>query len=137
MTDISLRRPPRAAAGRAEGTDMISAEWVAADGSDARRVTRRAVSFAAFVTDTGATAQKVAIVDLSAQGCRLTGTSGLEAGAEIWLKLSGSSPHRTRIVWTDGETAGCEFCTPIDPWLLDSLISKPAVRRKLFGGSVV
>lgn len=111
---------------------MINAEWVPAESTDARRVARRAVSFAAFVTDTGATARKVLVVDLSAQGCRLAGAEGIEPGAEIWLKLSGSSPHRTKIIWTEGGTAGCEFCTPIDPWLLDSLSNKAAVRRKLF-----
>ena len=99
-----------------------------------RRVSRRLVDFAASVRESGAKLSAASITDLSVEGCRIRSDHALEVDHVIWLKISGLSARRSRIVWVKGNEAGCEFFIPLQPGTLEQLTQgarKPL--RQLFG----
>jgi hypothetical protein len=46
-----------------------------------------------------------------------------EEGSEVWLKIAGFEAKRSRMVWRDGEMAGCEFETPLHDAELEAMIA--------------
>ena len=95
---------------------------------------RRSVNFPASMRAAGATAEKGRVGDLSSRGCKVRGFE-LEAGAEVWLKITGMNALRARVAWAEPGVAGLEFLVPIDVDVLEAL-ARPRHRarpRALFG----
>jgi hypothetical protein len=100
-----------------------------------RKTTRRLVNFAASVRSLGAIANKIRVTDLSPRGFKISCERRLEPDTEVWLKITGLNAVRARIVWCEGEEAGCEFFTPLRADILNELISgrQQGHRKALFG----
>ena len=60
--------------------------------------------------------------DVSTYGCRLSGIATLEAGGQLWLRLSDGAPIMATVAWARGDEAGCRFATPISQGLMRSLL---------------
>jgi hypothetical protein len=89
--------------------------------SEQRQSARRLVNFAAALREEGAKSTQARVTDLSEGGCRLRCDEPVEAGSEIWVKLPGLEAKRARLVWVEGENAGCEFETPLYQSEIDAL----------------
>jgi hypothetical protein len=63
------------------------------------------------------------VIDITTQGFLLTSNALLEPETVFRLKLPGLDPVRAKVVWVEGERAGCEFMPPIHPALLDAAIA--------------
>ncbi len=96
--------------------------------SDEQRQTRRRlVNFAAAVSEEGATTAPVSVSDISEGGCRLFSEQPVEQGTEFWLKLPGLEARRIRVVWSEGQSFGCEFDRALYPGEIETLA--PAKQR--------
>jgi hypothetical protein len=102
--------------------------------ADARVGRRRVVNINASVHDADTQLQRLRVSDLSASGCRLQDVAGLSQLAEVWVKLAGLLPMRARVMWQNGDEAGCEFIDPLSESDLASLLPPPGTiaRKKLF-----
>ena len=87
-----------------------------------RSATRRIIDFGAFIREEDAVAIKVRCRDISSQGCRIEGGTGLVADAEIWIKITGLAPLKARVAWVREQDAGCEFHEPLHPRVIDQLL---------------
>jgi hypothetical protein len=99
---------------------------------EARGSERRTVNFAADLREPGSELVDVEVADLSKDGFMMRCSLELEPGAAVWLKLAGFEPMKSEIIWIQDGKAGCRFCTPLYPAILDLIIqSQPAreVRR--------
>lgn len=102
---------------------------------DGRRAERRIVNLAAHLRDPGARLMDVDVINLSVTGFMAESESGLEEGANVWLKLPGLEPQSARVVWVEGTRAGFEFASPLHPATLDLLVaaSRSGIRKGHFG----
>ena len=66
------------------------------------------------------------VVDISIHGARLQTYSGLKKGATIWLTLPDIGPVAADVMWADDFLAGCQFQTPLDTILFETLIDRGA-----------
>jgi hypothetical protein len=99
---------------------------------DGRRVERRIVNLAASLREPGASFTEIEVVNLSVTGFAAETPVPLEVGATVWLKLPGTEPLNSQVVWVEGNKAGLEFATPLHPATLDLLTTvgrKPLVKR--------
>ena len=92
---------------------MLAAEMSVLPVGEARKSLRRIVNIAAALREEEATTSRAVVLDISVGGCRLQTEGAIKAGGEVWLKLPGLETRRSRIVWTDGTLAGCEFEMPL------------------------
>jgi hypothetical protein len=109
--------------------------------SDLRKAPRRIVNLAASLREQGATSTEVEVLDLSTTGFRVQTQLGLAPGSYVWLKLPGQEAMSTRVVWAEGDIAGCEFVTPLHHASVEQLLvntrAKPAPRWRFANGRPV
>jgi hypothetical protein len=99
---------------------------------DGRGEGRRIVNLAADLREAGAESADVEVADLSTGGFRIICPLDLAPGATIWLKLAGFAPMKSEIIWAEDGKAGCRFCEPLYPSVLDEIVQsqpKSGVRR--------
>jgi hypothetical protein len=115
---------------------FIDAELSQIPITDGRKAERRIVNLAAALREQGAKNSKIVVVDISVGGFKAEAQEPHQEGDEVWLKLAGLEPRRSRVVWTrDGETGceiGCEFEWPLHPSELEIIIA-PAPRKIVKG----
>lgn len=92
---------------------FINAELSQLPFSEGRRAGRRILNMAAALREEGAVTRPVLVVDISVTGFRAESSDPFEESAEVWLKLPGFEPKRSRVVWVEGKVAGCEFEVPM------------------------
>jgi hypothetical protein len=107
---------------------FIDAELSQIPITDGRKAERRIVNLAAALREEGARNAKVVVVDISEFGFKAESEEPHGEGDEVWLKLTGLEPRRSRVVWTKDKVIGCEFEWPLHPKELDSIVA-PAPRR--------
>jgi hypothetical protein len=115
---------------------FIDAELSRIPISDGRKAERRIVNLAAALRENGARTSRIVVVDISVGGFKADSEEPHQIGDEVWLKLAGLEPRRSRVVWArDGEKGfeiGCEFEWPLHPRELE-LIVAPAPRKIVKG----
>lgn len=100
--------------------------------ADGRRADRRLVNIAASLREPGASLNEIEIVNLSVGGFAAEVAVPLQVGSIVWLKLSGSEPLASQVVWVEDGKAGFEFTSPLHSATLDMLTllnRKPMVKR--------
>ena len=111
---------------------FIDAELSQIPIGDGRKAERRIVNLAAALREEGAKTARIVVVDISVGGFKAEAEEAHETGDEVWLKLAGLEPRRSRVVWSrDGERGreiGCEFEWPLHPRELEVIVA-PAPRR--------
>lgn len=75
---------------------------------DERSRARGFVDLTATVGELQGVATSVRVTDLTAKGCRLSG-SDLPARAEVWVTIDGYNPIRATVIWQKKGELGCEF----------------------------
>ena len=108
---------------------FINAELSQLPVSDGRKAERRIVNLAAALREEGATTVPAIVLNLSESGFKVDAGAQLQPEAEIWLKLPGSEAKRSRVVWVDGNEAGCEFETPFHPAELQAILAPKPPKR--------
>jgi hypothetical protein len=115
---------------------FIDAELSQIPISDGRKAERRIVNLAAALREQGAKTSKIVVVDISVGGFKAEAEEPHQEGDEVWLKLAGLEPRRSRVIWTrQGEKScevGCEFEWPLHPRELEIIIA-PAPRKIVKG----
>jgi hypothetical protein len=103
--------------------------------SDGRRADRRLVNIAASLREPGASLNEIEIVNLSVGGFAADVAVPLEVGSIVWLKLSGSEPLASQVVWVEDGKAGFEFTSPLHASTLDmlTLLNRRPVVKRQFG----
>jgi hypothetical protein len=111
---------------------FINAELSQIPITDGRKAERRIVNLAAALREAGAKTSNIVVLDIAIGGFKAELAEEAEEGAEVWLKLAGFEAKRSRVVWTKGKEAGCEFETPLHPRELEEIVQpKP---RKIVKG---
>ncbi len=100
----------------------MNAELAILPSAEQRSATRRIIDFGAFIREEDAVALKVRCRDISTSGCRIEGGVGLAPDSEIWVKITGLTPLKARVVWVQGPEAGCEFAEPLHPQEIEQLL---------------
>lgn len=102
---------------------------------DGRRSERRIVNIAASLREPGASLNEIEVVNLSVGGFAAEVAVPLEVGSIVWLKLPGSEPLKSQVIWVEDGKAGFEFATPLHPATLDmlSLVNRKPVVKRHFG----
>ena len=115
---------------------FIDAELSKIPIGDGRKAERRIVNLAAALRESGAKTSRIVVVDISVGGFKADSEEPHQTGDEVWLKLAGLEPRRSRVVWArEGEKGfeiGCEFEWPLHPRELE-LIVAPAPRKIVKG----
>ena len=111
---------------------FIDAELSQIPITDGRKAERRIVNLAAALREQGAKSVKVVVVDISVGGFKAEAEEPPQEGDEVWLKLTGLEPRRSRVVWTRGKEVGCEFEWPLHPRELEIIVA-PAPRKIVKG----
>jgi len=111
---------------------FINAELSQLPITDGRKAERRIVNIAAALREDGARRHAVVLLDVSTGGFKCECPEPCEEGAEVWLKLPGFEAKRSRVVWTRGNEAGCEFETPLHPSEIETMVA-PAPRKIVRG----
>ena len=111
---------------------LIKAELSQLPISDGRKAERRIVNLAAALREQGAKSVKIVVVDISVGGFRAEAEEPHQEGDEVWLKLAGLEPRRSKVVWVKGKDVGCEFEWPLHPSELEIIVA-PAPRRIVKG----
>jgi PilZ domain len=75
---------------------------------DERSRARGFVSLSGTVGELRALPTPVTVTDLSAKGCRISG-SDLPARSEVWVAIDGYNPIRATVIWQKRGELGCEF----------------------------
>ncbi|WP_326524259.1 PilZ domain-containing protein [Sphingomonas sp.] len=101
---------------------LFNAEYEPADTLGRRRAPRAPVSLDAKIGRGGLDRTLCKVTDLSPLGARLQTYSSLKKGAVIWLTLPGVGHVAATVRWADDFEAGCEFQTPLEPAVYESLI---------------
>lgn len=111
---------------------FIDAELSQIPITDGRKAERRIVNLAAALRESGAKTGRIVVVDISVGGFKAEAEEPPQEGDEVWLKLAGLEPRRSRVVWvrdgTKGKEIGCEFEWPLHPRELEVIVA-PAPRR--------
>jgi hypothetical protein len=111
---------------------FIDAELSQLPIGDGRKAERRIVNLAAALREEGARTSKIVVVDISVGGFKAEADVAHQIGDEVWLKLIGLEPRRSRVVWTREKEIGCEFEWPLHPRELEIIVA-PAPRRIVKG----
>jgi hypothetical protein len=111
---------------------FIDAELSQIPITDGRKAERRIVNLAAALREQGAKTSKIVVIDISVGGFKAEAQEPHQEGDEVWLKLTGLEPRRSRVVWARGSEIGCEFEWPLHPRELEIIIA-PAPRRIVKG----
>lgn len=100
---------------------LFNAEYEPAETLGRRRAPRAPVSLDAKIGRGGLDRTLCKVTDLSIHGARIQTYSGLKKGAVIWLTLPRIGQIAAMVRWADDFEAGCEFQTPLDKALFESL----------------
>lgn len=111
---------------------FIDAELSQIPITEGRKAERRIVNLAAALRESGARTSKVVVVDIAVGGFKAQAEDPHQEGDEVWLKLAGLEPRRSRVVWTRGNEVGCEFEWPLHPRELEVIVA-PAPRKIVKG----
>jgi hypothetical protein len=112
---------------------FIDAELSQIPITDGRKAERRIVNLAAALREEGAKNAKVVVVDISVGGFKAEAEDQVHSeGDEVWLKLPGLEPRRSRVIWAREREIGCEFEWPLHPRELEIIVA-PAPRRIVKG----
>ena len=110
------------------------ASWTS---SGKRAERRRVVNLAARLNERGTTSADIRAIDVSPVGCLVTPAGAAKVGDIVWLKLPGLEPLRCRVIWVDGNDAGCWFERRLHPAEVERLVAdarcKPVKRGDKFG----
>ena len=107
---------------------FINAELSQIPIGDGRKAERRIVNLAGALRESGAKTSAVIVLDVSIGGFKADVPEPIEEGCEVWLKIAGFAPKRSRVIWTNGKEIGCEFESPLHEAELDQIVA-PAPRR--------
>lgn len=102
---------------------MYPAQVVAVSEDEKRHTRRRVVSISAFARDASEAIKPVIVTDLSPEGCTLTGDSGFLPDGIVWVKIQGLVARKADICWAEDGVAGCRFHLPLNPSMIDQLVS--------------
>ncbi len=111
---------------------FIDAELSQIPITEGRKAERRIVNLAAALRESGAKSSKIVVLDISVGGFRAEAEEPHQQGDEVWLKLTGLEPRRSRVVWVRGKEVGCEFEWPLHPRELEVIVA-PAPRKIVKG----
>ena len=81
---------------------FIDAELSQIPITDGRKAERRIVNLAAALREQGAKSAKVVVIDISVLGFKAKADEQHQEGDEVWLKLPGLEPRRSRVVPHEG-----------------------------------
>ena len=103
--------------------------------ADGRRAERRLVNIAASLREPGASLNEIEVVNLSVGGFAAEISFPLEIGTTVWLKLPGSEPLASQVIWVEDGKAGFEFTTPLHEATLEmlTLLNRKPVMKRHFG----
>jgi hypothetical protein len=59
--------------------------------------------------EAGRPAQDCDVIEISREGCRLSGRSLPDKGAQIELRLAGAAPITSEVLWSNDDQAGVAF----------------------------
>lgn len=102
---------------------LFNAEYEPAESLGRRRVPRAPVSLDARIGRGGLDRTLCKVTDLSIHGARIQTYSGLKKGAMIWLTLPMLGQVVATVRWADDFEAGCEFQTPLDRDVFETLVA--------------
>ena len=105
---------------------FINAELSQIPITDGRKSERRIVNLAGALREDGAKTQKVIVLDVSIGGFKAEVPEPLEEGSEVWLKISGFTPKRSRVIWIKDKDVGCEFESPLHESELEQIVAPPS-----------
>jgi hypothetical protein len=111
---------------------FIDAELSQIPITDGRKAERRIVNLAAALREDGAKSSKIVVVDISVGGFKAQAEEPHSEGDEVWLKLAGLEPRRSRVIWAKDREIGCEFEWPLHPSELEIIVA-PAPRKIVKG----
>ena len=92
---------------------FINAELSQIPITDGRKAERRIVNLAGALREMGAKTATIVVIDVSMGGFKADVPEPVEEGSEVWLKVPGFTPRRSRVVWSNGKEIGCEFESPL------------------------
>ena len=107
---------------------FINAELSQIPITDGRKAERRIVNLAGALRESGAKTSSIVVLDVSAGGFKADVPEPIEEGSEVWLRIAGFAPRRSRVIWTNGKEIGCEFECPLHDGEVEQIVS-PAPRR--------
>lgn len=61
------------------------------------------------------------VTNVSPNGCRVLTDVALAPDSVVWIKMGEHGPFMARVVWYDGQAAGCEFSGKLQPELVQEL----------------
>lgn len=98
-------------------------QWQTEAPAEQRRAERHEVAVSrASVRGMGRTPADAVLLDISIYGCRIATGAEHPAGERLWLRLDGSWPIPTTVVWSDGDRMGCRFDQPIAGSMMRDLV---------------
>ena len=92
--------------------------------SDPRETPRRTIAADVQLKRSVAANYTVHAYDLSERGCKVEIIERPRLGETVWVKFKGLEIMRATVRWTKGADAGLEFERPIDPRVLEWLLSQ-------------
>lgn len=90
---------------------------------DGRRVVRRTFH-AEIQFRKGVKRAMVKVRDISQLGARIAGVFLVHAEEHFYITLPGLAPIEARVAWVAEFEFGCEFMQPLNPAILEALISR-------------
>lgn len=97
--------------------------------SENRGEARRDVEMFAHL-QRGASRITVMLKDLTRNGARIEGISGLSEDEAVSLALPNCKPKLAFVAWSNDHCAGLEFSDPLRAGVFDALVSEYAVNRQ-------
>lgn len=91
--------------------------------TEKRESSRRTIKAEVKLKRRGAINYEVRAYDLSETGCRLEFVEKPWLGETVWVKFEGLETLRAKVRWSGDFVIGLEFDHPIDPRVLEWLIS--------------
>lgn len=102
----------------------VPSSEVLAPGIERRRFSRRKVASEAQVRRVGGFSFEVALVDISADGCKVEMLEPCQEGDTAITRFRHLEPLGSRVCWVSGTTTGMQFSTPIHPAVFDMLLGR-------------
>lgn len=67
---------------------------------------------------------RVAVIDASAEGCRLEFVEKPRVDDRVWVRFDGLEAIEGTVCWVDGHTAGVQYTRPMHPAVFDNLLAR-------------
>jgi hypothetical protein len=91
--------------------------------ADLRGSERFDARVSAGIRRSGSVAIPAVVTDLSATGFRVEADERLPVDSVVWLKLGTLAPQMARVMWNRKLVAGCQFGTPLNPYVLEQFVA--------------